>query len=109
MSKPDFKRVEELFHRAAALDSAEWRPFLEDACAGDGELLAAVEDLLKHDRAEDPTDRFLVSPVAGEAEHYRPEAATIPGPPYDPAPSAGEPLPMIPSYEVVAEAGGGGT
>ena len=76
MSKLDFKRVEELFHQAVALDPAEWHQFLEDACAGDGELQSAVENLLKHDRAEDPADRFLVSPVAGEAEHYRPEVAS---------------------------------
>src|SRR4051812_38565306 len=108
MSKPDFKRVEELFHQAVTLDPAEWQAFLDQTSAGDAELRAAVENLLRHDRAEDPTDRFPASPVPGEAELHRPAAATTPGLFHDRTPAADEPLPVVPGYEMLEELGRGG-
>jgi serine/threonine protein kinase/WD40 repeat protein len=96
MSEPVFKRIEELFHQAVALPPAERPAFLDTTCAGDTAVRAAVEDLLRHDRDEDPTTTLLMSPVAHEAEELRP------GPPPVPGPQA------IPGYEILEEVGRGG-
>jgi len=48
MAAPDFQRVRELFHDTVALSIDKRSAFLERACAGDGELRAAIDRLLKH-------------------------------------------------------------
>jgi serine/threonine protein kinase/WD40 repeat protein len=108
MAKPELKRVEQLFHEAVARDASERHAFLEAACAGDADLRAAVEDLLRHDRASHSGGDYLISPVAQQAEQYRLLAPTIldvsllrPAPPRSP-------LPSIPGYEVLEEIGQGG-
>jgi serine/threonine protein kinase/WD40 repeat protein len=106
MPGPAFKRVEELFHQTLALDPAERIEFLDAACAGDADLRAAVEELLRHDE-EKPTDVFLTSPIAREAERLRPDSVTL----LDVGqggPAAALSLPHIPGYEVLEEIGRGG-
>lgn len=46
MSPERFERIEELFHAAEGLPPAARAAFLEQACAGDGELRREVEELL---------------------------------------------------------------
>jgi serine/threonine protein kinase/WD40 repeat protein len=108
MPAPAFKRVEQLFHRAAALPAAERPGFLAEACAGDAELRAAVEDLLRHDAAHTGTDDFLVSPVATEAEELRSERPTVLDVGQGNTIGATEPLPSVPGYEILGERGRGG-
>src|SRR5262245_18954350 len=64
MSEPRPDRVEELFHKAADLAPAERAAFLEEQCAADSALRAAVEELLRHDAGEVEADNFLPSPVS---------------------------------------------
>jgi hypothetical protein len=53
MGKPSFREVERLFHEALARPAPQRAAFLDTACAGDADLRAAVEDLLRH--ADDRT------------------------------------------------------
>ncbi len=108
MPAPAFRRVEELFHQAAALPAAEQPGFLDEACAGDARLRAAVEDLLRHDAAGQHTDTFLVSPLAAEAEQLRPDPPTVLDVGQGGATAPREPLPSVPGYEILAERGRGG-
>jgi WD40 repeat protein len=108
MPKPDFKRVEQLFHEAIARDPSERAAFLEAACAGDADLRAAVENLLQHDRASHSSDELLVSPLAQQAEqlrHLAPTALDVsqhrPTPPHPR-------LPSIAGYDLLEELGQGG-
>jgi serine/threonine protein kinase/WD40 repeat protein len=100
--------LEELFHQAVALDPKQRPAFLDAACSGDAELRAAIEELLKQDRALESSDEFLVSPVAAQVERLRPLLPTLldvvqnrPGP----SPPA---LPTIAGYELLEEIGRGG-
>jgi serine/threonine protein kinase/WD40 repeat protein len=110
MSDPSLERVEELFHEAAEMEPDQRQVFLEARCAGDPDLRAAVEELLKHDEGAGPTERFLVSPVdrSGATAEHPAEACTWgPSPPsraIPPAPS----LPVVPGYELLEELGRGG-
>jgi WD40 repeat protein len=108
MPAPPFRHIEELFHQAVALPPAERSALLDASCAGDAALRAAVEDLLRHDRADDPTDQFLASPVADEAERHRLAAQTLPAPGPGGAAAAGPALPHVPGYELLEELGRGG-
>src|SRR5215510_11248944 len=105
MPKPPLRRLEELFHQAVALDPTQRPAFLDAACSGDAEMRAAVEELLKQDRALDSSDEFLVSPVAAQVERLRPLLPTLldvvqnrPGP-------ATPALPAVPGYEFQEEIG----
>ncbi len=60
-----WRRVEEIFHQAVALDDDQRAVLLDRACAGDPELRAEVEELLAADREAANT---LESAVAGGAE-----------------------------------------
>ena len=104
MPKPSLQRVEELFHAALALPPNERAAYLDAACAGDAELRTAVEELLGHDESLTEADHFLTSPVASEAERYRPDAPTVPA---SDSALAVE-LPLIPGYEVLGSLGRGG-
>jgi serine/threonine protein kinase/WD40 repeat protein len=108
MPKPPLWRLEELFHQAVALDPPRRPAFLDTACAGDAELRAAVEDLLKHDRDHDSSDKSFVSPVAGQVERLMPMMSTFldvvkhrPGP-------APPQMPTIAGYELLEAIGRGG-
>jgi Tol biopolymer transport system component/predicted Ser/Thr protein kinase len=83
-----WQRLNELFHAAVGRDAAERRDFLAEACAGDPELLADVERLVRaHERAEG---------FPGEA---LPRAA---------APPPLEPGTRLGPYEINAPLGAGG-
>jgi eukaryotic-like serine/threonine-protein kinase len=104
MPKPSLQRVEELFHAALALPPTDRASYLNAACGGDLDLRAAVEELLHHDESLTAADHFLTSPVASDAERYRPDAPTVP----TSAASVPAELPMIPGYEVLGNLGRGG-
>ncbi|HMF13937.1 MAG TPA: WD40 repeat domain-containing serine/threonine protein kinase, partial [Gemmataceae bacterium] len=108
MPKPPLRRLEEVFHQAVAVDPPQRPAFLDAACAGDPELRAAVEELLKHDRDDAGSDKFLRSPLADQVERLRPLLPTIldvvqnrPGP-------ASPTLPTVAGYELLEELGRGG-
>ena len=65
MAEPSPRRVEELFDQAIDLDPARLPTFLDEQCAGDADLRAAVEELLDLDRRAGEADTLLRSPVAG--------------------------------------------
>jgi WD40 repeat protein len=104
MPDPAFKRMEELFHRVIALPPEQRTAFLDESCAGDPDLRAAVESLLRHDK-DDP---FLTSPVAQEADRARENLPTLPGPRPPQATAAAPALPSVPGYELLRELGRGG-
>src|SRR5262249_6304323 len=104
MPKPTMKRVEELFHTALAHAPTERAAYLDAQCAGDNELRAAVEELLRHDESPTIGDGFLTSPVASRVDAYRPDLPTLPAPPTD-TPSE---FPVIPGFEVLGNLGRGG-
>ncbi len=87
--KPDqWKRIVEVFHRAAALDRTDRARFLDGACAGDAEFRRRVERMLEHDR-----------PTAGDVEHAAAPGAS----PIDPLLGA-----MIGPYRVIERISAGG-
>ncbi|MCX6623851.1 MAG: protein kinase [Acidobacteria bacterium] len=56
MSPERWKQIEGIFHQAVELDAAGRRRFLDEACAGDAELLGEVASLLTHETSSD--ERF---------------------------------------------------
>jgi WD40 repeat protein/predicted Ser/Thr protein kinase len=63
MPEPSYKDVETLFHQAAELDPAQRGAFLEERCAGDPTLRAAVEELLHFDAVAQGEPDFLRGPT----------------------------------------------
>jgi len=108
MSGPAFHQVEKLFHEALALTPAQRLEFLETECAGDADLRAAVEDLLRHDNTAAYTDTFLASPVADAAGQLRAETPRVAAPRQGRANLAAPALPAVPGYEILEELGRGG-
>ena len=72
MNGDRWRRIEELFHRAAELPLNDRAAFLSSACAGDDELRREVETLLAND---DPESNLLEAAVTGAAEQL-PDAST---------------------------------
>ncbi len=68
MYPDDRKRAEELFQRAADLPPGQRGAFLDEHCAGDAELRAEVQALLRH--ADQAPESFLERPA------YRPDDPT---------------------------------
>jgi len=64
MAEPSPRRVEELFDQAVDLEPTRRAAFLDEQCAGDAELRAAVEDLLQLDSKAQAAESFLRSPLA---------------------------------------------
>ena len=64
MPEPSPEAVEALFQQAADLGPGERRAFLDEQCAGDPELRAAVDDLLRFDAEAESDPDFLPSPAA---------------------------------------------
>jgi WD40 repeat protein len=94
MPKPSRKTVEALFQEAIDLDPHRRGAYLDQRCAGDPDLRAAVEELLQFDaRAQSATD-FLHLPTTQVR-------AALPAPP------AGVPA-FIGRYRVVRRLGEGG-
>jgi serine/threonine protein kinase/WD40 repeat protein len=108
MPKPDFRRLEEIFHQATALDPGQRPAFLQEACAGDADLLAALQELLKHDQAGVASDTFLQSPLASQAQRLRPLAKTQPDVMQIETESTPAALPLIAGYDVLQLIGRGG-
>jgi hypothetical protein len=106
MARPAFRLVEQLFHQAAARDPADRPAFLDAACAGDGALRAAVEELLKYDDAAQSTGSFLVNPLAGAAAVSTTDPTTHAD--GGPVVAAAAELPAIPGYDLLEELGRGG-
>src|SRR5271166_598417 len=80
MPEPSPESVKALFLQAVDLDPQRRGDFLDEACAGDADLRAAVEELLHFDaKAQNATD-FLPSPAA----HVR-AALPLPAEPGPPA------------------------
>jgi WD40 repeat protein len=102
MPKPALKQVEELFHQAVALSPELRHTYLDEVCAGNAELRAAVETLLRHDA--DNTDIFQAGPMARHAQEARQNAPTLPAA----TTGQGAALPEIPEYEMVRQLGRGG-
>ena len=76
MTPERWRRIEDLYHAAAARPAQEHRAFLEQACPNDPALLEEVASLLKHAPSEGPT---VTVPPAGRIQegsmlgHYRVE------------------------------------
>ncbi len=94
MVEPPPRRIEELFDQAVDLDPARLATFLDEQCAGDVHLRAAVEELLQLDRSAHAAESLLRSPLAGS----RPKAFAPPAPRF----------PAIDRYRVVRVLGEGG-
>jgi Flp pilus assembly protein TadD/tRNA A-37 threonylcarbamoyl transferase component Bud32 len=99
MAEPSLRRVEAVFDQALDLDPARLAAFLDEQCAGDADLRAAVEELLQLDRRAQ----------AGEALLHSPLVRDLKPPSTFPAPPAGPPVPpRIGRYRVVRLLGEGG-
>ena len=83
-----------MFDQAVDLDPARLAAFLDEQCAGDADLRAAVEELLHLDRGAEAAESLLRSPLAGS----RPKAVAPPAPRF----------PAIGRYRVVRLLGEGG-
>ncbi len=75
MDPERWRRIEDLFHAAAALDGDARRDLLERACAGEPALRREVEDLLRHDRSDAGTCAAAVHEAARQAGLEEPELA----------------------------------
>src|SRR5262245_25438765 len=64
MPEPSPESVESLFQQAADLDPAHRGTFLDERCASDPDLRAAVEELLQYDAKARNAPDFLQSPAA---------------------------------------------
>jgi WD40 repeat protein/predicted Ser/Thr protein kinase len=79
MPEPSRRRVEELFDQALDLDPALLAAFLDEQCAGDAEMRAAVEELLHLDRGAHAAESLLRSPLArSRAKEFAPRGAWFP-------------------------------
>lgn len=65
MTGSDWSRLEDVFHRAAALPPSARPAFLDRECAGDSELRAQAESLLLHDA---PSGAMIQDAIQHEAE-----------------------------------------
>src|SRR5262245_16975439 len=64
MSEPSREDVEALFQQATDIDPAHRSAFLDEQCAGNPALRAAVEELLRSDAEAENDPEFLPSPAA---------------------------------------------
>jgi eukaryotic-like serine/threonine-protein kinase len=64
MSEPAPEIVEALFQQAIDLDLDQRGAFLDEQCAGDADLRAAIEELLQFDAKAQSSPDFLQSPAA---------------------------------------------
>lgn len=96
MDTERWQRVREVFHAAAELDRGRRDPFLDEACAGDGELRREVESLLA---SADEAEGFLEGAPAAAG------IAWDDADPEGPDPFAGR---LIGHYRVLHRIGRGG-
>ena len=64
MPEPSPEAVEALFQQATDIEPAHRRAFLDEKCAGDPDLRAAVDELLRFDAKAENNPDFLPSPAA---------------------------------------------
>jgi WD40 repeat protein/predicted Ser/Thr protein kinase len=93
MPEPSPEAVEAVFQEAADLDPARRGAYLDQRCAGDPELRAAVEELLHFDARAQSAPDFLHSPAA-DVRAALPTAGAVPA--------------FIGPYRVVRRLGEGG-
>ncbi len=65
MPEPSREAVEALFQRATDIDPLERGAFLDEQCAGNPDLRAAIDELLRFDAEVEGDANFLPSPGAG--------------------------------------------
>jgi serine/threonine protein kinase/predicted Zn-dependent protease len=102
MPFPHWRRAEELFHRALALEPGERGAFLDAQCSGDESLRREVESLLEFDGQ---AQHFMESPAIEVASRLladetdvRPEVSPSPVPEFA----------DVSHYRIIAKIGGGG-
>jgi WD40 repeat protein/predicted Ser/Thr protein kinase len=78
MPEPSPDAVEALFQQAADLDPGRRAAFLDEQCADDPDLRAAVEELLRFDAKAQSEPDFLRSPVADPWATVPPRSAAVP-------------------------------
>ncbi len=99
MEPERWQRVEELYHRALALDAGRRVAFLEDSCGDDAVLRAEVESLLAREKQaehfmESPALKVLGKQVASDSAATGSEAKLIGS--------------VVSHYRVIEKIGGGG-
>src|SRR5262245_9373707 len=94
MAEPSLQRVEELFHQVVDLDPIQQAAFLDEQCAGDADLRAALEELVELDKKARVTELLLRSPLEGARQRLAPPSPPLP--------------PTIARYRVVRVLGEGG-
>src|SRR6266478_1075072 len=102
--KPErWRRIEQLFHSALALEESQRSAYLKDACAGDEELLREAESLLgRHEQAGDLLELPALEMMGKElAEEQAATRQQIEGE----SPLIGQ---VISHYRVLTRLGGGG-
>src|SRR5262245_42630183 len=77
MPEPSLEAVEALFHEAADLDAPLRAAFLDERCASDTALRAAVERLLSFDSRAQSAPDFLHSPADDVRAALRPTAVML--------------------------------
>jgi len=102
MPSQHWRRAEELFHRALALEPGERRAFLDAQCSGDEKLRREIDSLLEFDGH---AEHFMESPALEVAGRLYANASDahgneLPGP----LPEFTE----VSHYRVIAKVGGGG-
>jgi non-specific serine/threonine protein kinase/serine/threonine-protein kinase len=98
MDPERWRRIEELFHAAAALEGDERRDLLDRACAGDPDLRREISELLRHDAAGGGSIAAAVHEAARQAGLGAPQAEEPELPPGT----------RIGRYRIVAAVGRGG-
>jgi WD40 repeat protein/predicted Ser/Thr protein kinase len=78
MSEPSPETVKALFLQALDLEPERRGAFLDEQCAGDAELRAAVEELLECDAKAQSTPDFLHSPAAEARAILAPAERAVP-------------------------------
>ena len=102
MPSQHWRRAEELFHRALALEPGERRAFLDAQCSGDDKLRREVESLLEFDGH---AEHFMESPAMEVAGRLFADETDVRR---DDSPSPLPEFTEVSHYRVIAKIGGGG-